>query len=593
MPYRTGNYWLQLTIFVSCWFRALEVVLAVDVNVTVDDTHPTILYLPSNAWQSNYDGLCTSCSDIDPTFIRNASYHFVLPQDSRRRDRRRRSTSSSSLKRNLPIEALASIGRHSLDPTRPHKLERPQHGSHERRSPVSDDDANSQRDRSSRRKPPRDSFADGESGDGDFLSEISATLRFEFIGSAIYLFGVQPTSSSTTPSSTVVFEIDGTRYPQPPLQDPRASSPYNATLFVQTGLSEGPHALTVTVGDGSEFLFDYLVYTQSKSPSGVHQFMALPPNSATSEPTASSNSKKNVTTFAAAVGGSVGVLAILSAGLAISLIRRRYLARKRERENREGDPNDPERIRQQQMAMAGPDVFIPRFFPGTEIPPGDPPTYHETVNADRINAGSHPISPGAPGPPASGNGSVLPNHIAYPYLLSMGMQNYPYLHHPPPLGSPVSQLSYADIPPDSPPPPPDLVLNDDDDDHGLDGLGGRRVPDTPPPPPPLPLPFPEPTQVRHVDVGVGGTQEDLAITPQRPPALVLDGPSHPPGIVPQGRLEHQRSDSETPLNPTTGSNSGAAPTVPVESVPLLNQIPHSNNSSSDSIPLRRTRSASR
>ena len=39
----------------------------------------------------------------------------------------------------------------------------------------------------------------------------------------------------------------------------------NISVFEEEGLTEGPHALTVEVGLGSVFLFDYLVYMTTNS----------------------------------------------------------------------------------------------------------------------------------------------------------------------------------------------------------------------------------------------------------------------------------------------------------------------------------------
>src|SRR5688572_8353693 len=87
--------------------------------------------------------------------------------------------------------------------------------------------------------------------------------------------------------------------------------------------------------------------------------------------------KHNIATFAGAVGGSVGVLGLFSLCLAISIIRRRHLAAKRERRERDheslhtnGSDDSPN--------MSGPAPFVPRFFPDTVIP-SEPPTYVDAV----------------------------------------------------------------------------------------------------------------------------------------------------------------------------------------------------------------------
>ena len=129
--------------------------------------------------------------------------------------------------------------------------------------------------------------------------------------------------------------------------------------------------------------------------------------------------KHNVATFAAAVGGSVGVLGVFSLGLAISIIRRRRKAARRDRLESQseslqanGSDNSPR--------MFGPAPFIPRYFPDTIIPT-DPPTYTVALATNSDN-------------------STL--------LASMASRS----------GQTSAHRSYADIPPASPPPPLDDVM---------------------------------------------------------------------------------------------------------------------------------------
>ena len=94
---------------------------------------------------------------------------------------------------------------------------------------------------------------------------------------------------------------------------------------------------------------------------------------------ASANKSHNVATFAGAVGGSVGLLSILTLSLVFSLYRRRRLARRRDRAYREArretssiatfhtDASDDG------PPMQGPVPFVPRYFPGTVINVAPPP----------------------------------------------------------------------------------------------------------------------------------------------------------------------------------------------------------------------------
>lgn len=49
------NSWLRATVFVSCWVRAVQAVLASEFNVTVDDADPSLHYYPPHAWYASGD----------------------------------------------------------------------------------------------------------------------------------------------------------------------------------------------------------------------------------------------------------------------------------------------------------------------------------------------------------------------------------------------------------------------------------------------------------------------------------------------------------------------------------------------------------
>lgn len=95
-------------------------------------------------------------------------------------------------------------------------------------------------------------------------------------------------------------------------------------------------------------------------------------------------------------------------GIAISIIRRRILAARRDRLDDEANAGDT-------PSMSGPMPFVPRYFPDTIIP-RDPPTYNDALSST--------------------------NHNNTPSLLaSLASSVYS-----------LRQRSYADIPPSSPPP---------------------------------------------------------------------------------------------------------------------------------------------
>lgn len=151
---------------------------------------------------------------------------------------------------------------------------------------------------------------------------------------------------------------------------------------------------------------------------------------------ASEQKAHNIATFAGAVGGSVGLLAVLSLSLAISIYRRRLRARRRDRHLRRtrnrSDPDfDGESFHtdgsEDSPPMQGPAPFVPRYFPGTVVP-APPPPYS---------------------PPTEGTITLLSSPSPAP---EWGLpSNTP---------QPGEDRSYADRPPPSPPP----MLEDGIDD---------------------------------------------------------------------------------------------------------------------------------
>ncbi|KAF6749984.1 hypothetical protein DFP72DRAFT_912227 [Ephemerocybe angulata] len=243
----------------------------------------------------------------------------------------------------------------------------------------------------------------------------------------------------------------------------------------------------------------------------------------------SSDKKRNVATFGAAVGGSVGVLALFSAGLALSIIRRRYRAKKRERRDREANPTThrpilPSSPRTGEMAQSSSDSFVPRFFPGTEVPPSDPPGYNDVVgqDIDRSRA-SGPVS----------------HHL--PYLVALqqaeldaasGRGSHPYFHPEPHRAGTPEDMSYADIPPSDPPPPGVEV--------DLEALGCGEGGLMPRVPPALPLPpsFPEALRIGNSTRSAEETPDPGSLpmlTPEPSPhnqsmVNVLTSSSRPAGL---------------------------------------------------------------
>ncbi|KAF8200219.1 hypothetical protein BJ912DRAFT_948336 [Pholiota molesta] len=150
-------------------------------------------------------------------------------------------------------------------------------------------------------------------------------------------------------------------------------------VFSQSGLADGPHQLVVQVGQNSTFIFERLIYTMEEQASPSTNPIQQSSPSPSMDPQVK---KHNVATFGGAVGGSVGVLALFSLGLALSIMRRRYLAAKREQRDHESLHTNAS---DDSPHMVGPAPFVPRYFPDTVIP-SEPPTYMASLASNNNNS---------------------------------------------------------------------------------------------------------------------------------------------------------------------------------------------------------------
>ncbi|KAJ7222128.1 hypothetical protein GGX14DRAFT_428122 [Mycena pura] len=143
----------------------------------------------------------------------------------------------------------------------------------------------------------------------------------------------------------------------------------SVNVFSQTGLTDGPHTLELSLAPNSVFILDSIVVTQNPSSAAPEAWSAV--SSPTGGPSAggasapSQSDKKGRVSFAGVLAGVLGVLGTLCAGVAISLICRRRRAAARDRREREGMPPPP----------AQPMAFVPRYFPGTVVAPSTLPPY--------------------------------------------------------------------------------------------------------------------------------------------------------------------------------------------------------------------------
>ncbi|KXN85936.1 hypothetical protein AN958_10697 [Leucoagaricus sp. SymC.cos] len=211
------------------------------------------------------------------------------------------------------------------------------------------------------------------------------TLRFKFVGSAIYLFGFATSllqARNFVPRTTVPcvdFTIDGQQLGRISPFEAQKSCPMDEPIFSHVGLSDDrEHELLVSISHNTLLLLSRIVYTgtspitrpphlSSKSApistaTPLFRFnpttnslqvpqVTLRPRSEEHLPelTSSPSQKKhNIATFTAAVGTVVGILTIVSVVVAFSIVRRRRLARRRDasghdtsNQHRGGDVTEP------------------------------------------------------------------------------------------------------------------------------------------------------------------------------------------------------------------------------------------------------------
>ncbi|PFH47430.1 hypothetical protein AMATHDRAFT_6732 [Amanita thiersii Skay4041] len=190
---------------------------------------------------------------------------------------------------------------------------------------------------------------------------LPTTLQFNFTGNP-HLPGF---CVSLIPNLNVTFNLDGQTL-SPFHYGGSMDDNLNANqinVFSQANLQNIPHHLVLSVGPGSN------AFGLRDSDHG---------------------SRRNVAAFAGAIGGSVGLLALLSLGLVISICKRRLAARRSRLDHTDDLPSP-----------SGPVHFVPRFFPGTVIPT-DPPSYE--IVSSLIGRNSQVLT-------SLGNGAYLPRPV--------------------------------------------------------------------------------------------------------------------------------------------------------------------------------------
>lgn len=435
---------LRLIFIMGCWLGSQNTAWGKQVDITVDDTDPSIIYLPASSWQASSNSLGTAV-------FNNSFHNGTHPTPTADPD---------------DFPAIPS-------PT-------PSTGNG---GGNDDDDGDSNKGKGkdenssghTRRFWRRDSAKRLDADDPGFV-DTPVTAQFTFNGTAISLFAIKP----GTTAMNLTFNLDNNpSYPAFIQSKPQNDAGFqsNVTVFSQQNLDDGPHTLLVTVGTGTVFLFDYMVYTTTQEDDTTpDSTINIGPSSTgfSGSPVASqlpsqsmdaAAKRHNVATFGAAVGGTVGVLSIFAMGLAFSIIRRRQKAAKRDRQDRESLHTNAS---EDTPPMIGPRPFVPRYFPGTVVP-ADPPAYMDSISPLLSTA----------------------NHLQAPLLSSLSPE-----HHSTSLpGS--EDLSYADI-------PPPTQLDD-----------GVVIPSVPPPSFPMAIATPPPVLLSAIILppGLSGEDEDSESEP--------------------------------------------------------------------------------
>ncbi|KAI0350950.1 hypothetical protein OH77DRAFT_1430351 [Trametes cingulata] len=300
-----------------------------------------------------------------------------------------------------------------------------------------------------------------DSDDAGFVDQ-PVSAQFNFSGSAIYVYALVPLAAahlnSTPTFMNLTFLLDS--HPSGTYQHIGTASAMgfapSQLVFGRGDLSDGPHSLTIQIGPDSVLLLDYIVYTQgntggdgNNSSEAISPALGAPGARETGSGTGSrapsggpgtanlsapAPKSNNIATFAGAVGGSVGLLAVLALSLAISIYRRRVRAARRDRQLRHARSVDFDGesfhtdASEDGPPMHGPAPFVPRYFPGTVVPAPPPPYSPPSEQTAALLAAATPV----PSP----------------------------LWAPPRIPAPGEDTSYADRPPPTPPPLPEDGLDD-------------------------------------------------------------------------------------------------------------------------------------
>ncbi|KAJ7318413.1 hypothetical protein DFH08DRAFT_1086622 [Mycena albidolilacea] len=383
------------------------------VNITIDDFDPSIVYAPPDSWNSSAV-VCSACNNPPALLASQQTYHkgahvVILDEDDTAPPSspskppppspsigNPRTSDNPASKASTTKSPSTSVPVHSSTipnaVSRPPPLPSPPNESDNDKGAEKpdDDDKDDDRDHDDDDKPNkshrgrRDRVPRADLDDTGFV-DTPVFAQYNFTGTAVYIFCVQPLGMPMSPSlpsmMNISFSLDDVG--QQPFVHQGSSSgsgfAYHVNVFAKQGLLDGLHVLKLNLAPNSMFILDYILVTQNvaDTPSS-----SIPIQSQSSTPSSAdgTTTKKGRDSFAGAVAGSLGVLGILCFGTAFSIYRRRRLAARRERLER-GTAPPP-------APMSGPAPFVPRYFPGTVVP-SVPPPYAPSDTASSVSSHTH------------------------------------------------------------------------------------------------------------------------------------------------------------------------------------------------------------
>ncbi|KAI0050755.1 hypothetical protein FA95DRAFT_1581004 [Auriscalpium vulgare] len=358
--------------------------LSRQVNITVDDTDPSVLYQPATSWfaSGNSSG-CSFCLTPSSASIafKNTWHHglHVVPTadtdddvdsdgDGSKKGSGKRDGRSMDLRRRDADDVGKGKGKGQDD------------DDDDGDSPT-DTEAYNSTDSGAETSP---FFVSNLDSDDPGFVDTPVTLQLNFNGTALYIYCLLPLrlppSSNSTPTLTnLTFTLDNQPAGAFLHNGSAAGSGFqpNTSVLSVSGLPDAQHTLQISIGPDSVFLFDYYVFTQEDGENSGSTTSSSSRPSAPATIVDAKTKNHNVATFAGAVGGTVGVLGTIAFCVALSIIRRRRRSAKRLRhEHRDTVANDADSFHtdasEDGPPMQGPAPFIPRFFPGT-VPVAPPP----------------------------------------------------------------------------------------------------------------------------------------------------------------------------------------------------------------------------